>query len=194
MPGLSKPPTSDLIESISMPDSRSQIHLERFLQVLVGLPLSIVRNAADMKVFHFGEIQSHPSGRGTVGPYALHIQCPWRLVAKDTVLTGTSDRFVGPSEGTEVNDDDPRSGNLQLVRIASLLKGFDETTKSFVNTTEQLVVMAANADNFGGADLLLSGECRLQIFPDGSLEEDWRFVELQGRHIVIEGGRLRIDD
>jgi hypothetical protein len=54
--------------------------------------------------------------------------------------------------------------------------------------------MAANADNFGGADLLLSGNCRLQIFPDGSLEEDWRFVELQGRHIVIEGGRVRIDE
>ncbi|CDZ34664.1 Hypothetical protein NGAL_HAMBI1145_24480 [Neorhizobium galegae bv. officinalis] len=176
------------------PGTRNQIHLERVHQVLVGLPLSIVRNAADMKVFHFGEIQPHPSGRGTVGPYALHIQCPWRLVAKDKVLTGTSDRFVGPSEGTEVNDDDPRSGNLQLVRIASRLKGFDETTKSFVNTTAQLVVMAANADNFGGADLLLSGDCRLQIFPDGSLEEDWRFVELQGRHIAIKGGRVRIDE
>lgn len=46
----------------------------------------------------------------------------------------------------------------------------------------------------GGADLLLSGDYRLQIFPDGSLEEDWRFVELQGRHIVIEGGRVRIDE
>ncbi|EHH05405.1 hypothetical protein ATCR1_14781 [Agrobacterium tumefaciens CCNWGS0286] len=177
-----------------MPDNDSQILLESCLQVLVGLPLSIARNAADMKIFHFGGIQPHPSGRGTVGPYALHIQCPWRLVAKETVFTGTSDRFVGPAEGTEVNDDDPRSGNLQLIRIASLLKGYDETTKSFVNTAEQLVVIAAYADNLGGADLLLSGDYRLQIFPDGSLEEDWRFVELQGRHIVIEGGRVRIDE
>ena len=63
-----------------------------------------------------------------------------------------------------------------------------------MNTAEQLVVIAAYADNLGGADLLLSGDYRLQIFPDGSLEEDWRFVELQGRHIVIEGGRVRIDE
>jgi hypothetical protein len=177
-----------------MPHNHSQIRLESCLQVLVGLPLSIARNAADMKILHFGEIQPHPSGRGTVGPYALHIHCPWRLVSKDTVFTGTSDRFVGPVEGTEVDDHDPRSGNLQLIRIASLLKGYDETTKSFVNTAEQLVVIAAYADNLGGADLLLSGDYRLQIFPDGSLEEDWRFVELQGRHIVIEGGRVRIDE
>ncbi|MBP2461456.1 MULTISPECIES: hypothetical protein [unclassified Rhizobium] len=177
-----------------MPDNPSQIRLESCLQVLVGLPLSIARNAADMKIFHFGEIQPHPSGRGTVGSYALHIQCPWRLVVKDRVFTGTSDRFVGPAEGSEVDDDNHRSGSLQLIRIASLLKGYDETTKSFVNTTEQLIVIEAHADNVGGADLLLSGDYRLQIFPDGSLEEDWRFVELEGRHIVMEGGRVRIDD
>ena len=70
-----------------MPHNHSQIRLESCLQVLVGLPLSIARNATDMKIFHFGEIQPHPSGRGTVGPYALHIQCPWRLVSKDTVFT-----------------------------------------------------------------------------------------------------------
>ncbi|MFJ1312111.1 hypothetical protein [Agrobacterium sp. P15N1-A] len=176
-----------------MAENDNQTRLENYLQVLVGLPLSIARNAADMKVFHFGTVRPHPSGRGTVGAYALHVQCPWRFVDEKTVITGTSDRFVEPAEGTSTNDDDPKSGSLQLIKIASLLKGYDAETNSFVNATEQLVVIAVNTDNYGGADLLLSGGYRLQVFPDGSIGEDWRFVELQGRHVVIEGGRVQVD-
>lgn len=89
-----------------MAENDNQTRLENYLQVLVGLPLSIARNAADMKVFHFGTIRPHPSGRGTVGAYALHVQCPWRFVDEKTVSTGTSDRFVEPAEGTSTNDDD----------------------------------------------------------------------------------------
>ncbi|TCM53251.1 hypothetical protein C8J36_107214 [Rhizobium sp. PP-F2F-G48] len=178
----------------TMPDYDRQPLLEHSLQVLIGLPMSIARNAADMKVFHFGEIQPHPSGTGTVGLYALHIQCPWRLVSRDTVYTGTSDRLIGPADGKEVDNGDPRSGSLQDVKLASLLGGYDEKTRSFLNTSEQLIVTSVNVDSFGGADLLLSGDYRLQIFPDGSCEEDWRLVEMKGRHLVIEGGRLRIDD
>jgi hypothetical protein len=177
-----------------MPDNDNRTRLQSCLNSLVGLPLSIVRNAADMKVFHFGEIRQHPSGRGTVGAYALHIQCPWRIIANDTIVTGTSDRFVGPADGVEVNEGDPRSGSLQFIRIASLLKGYDEATKSFVNITDELIVTAVDTDQFGGAELLLSGDYRLQIFPDGSLAEDWRFIELQGEHVVVEGGQVRIDD
>ncbi|WP_312469605.1 hypothetical protein [Rhizobium sp.] len=147
-----------------------------------------------MKVFHFGDIRPHPSGRGTVGAYALHVQCPWRIVSDNTIVTGTSDRFLGAAEGQETDHDDPRSGSLQFARTESLLKGYDDATRSFVNVTDQLVVLAAHADGFGGADLLLSGDCRLQIFPDGSLAEDWRFVELEGLHVVVEGGQVRVDE
>lgn len=177
-----------------MSENNNRTRLQTCLQVLVGLPLSIARNAADMKVFHFGKVVPHPSGRGTVGSYALHVQCPWRFVDEKTIVTGTSDRFVGPTEGTEANDGDPKSGNLQLIKIASLLKGYDAETKSFVNATKQLFVIAVNTDNYGGADVSLSGGYRLQIFPDGSLGEDWRFVEIQGRHVVIEGGHVEFDE
>ena len=64
------------------------------LQALVGLKLSIARRAADMLVLHFGtirEVESRSlSGRkkdakkGTVGDYALHIQCAWRLFRPGT--------------------------------------------------------------------------------------------------------------
>ncbi len=159
------------------------------LQALVGLPLSIARDVADMKVLHFGVIRPHSSGRGTVGSHAFHIQCPWRIVTEEGVLTGASDRFAPPSEGAEVNDEDKRSGNLQRVRIQSLLNGYDSSTKSYVNATDNLVVISVSSDKWGGADLLLSGGYRLQIFPDSSLDEDWRVIETGGPHIVIEAGR-----
>ncbi len=174
-----------------MPVNHNQTRFESDLQVIVGLPLSIARDVADMKVFHFGKVMPHPSGRGTVGTYALHVQCPWRFVDERTIVTGASDHFVESTDEAEVHED-PRSGNLQRIKIESLLKGYDAETKSFVNVTEQLVVISVNTDKYGGADLLLSGGYRLQIFPDGSHGENWRFIEFEGRHAVIEGGQVRL--
>lgn len=175
-----------------MTESDIRLVLQATLQALVGLQLSIARDAASMKVFHFGDIRPHISGKGTVGAYALHVQCPWRIVSDDGVVTGASDRFVPPCEDAEVDDEDARLGNLQLVRIAALLKGYDTSTKSHVNSTDELVVTSVTSDKYGGAELLLSGGYRLQIFPDSSHEEDWRFIDVKGRHVVIEKGRASI--
>ena len=164
--------------------------LEEGLQSLVGLPLSIARDALDMKIFHFGPIRPHPSGRGTVGAYALHIQCPWRIVKNDQVVTGSSDRYLSAYE--HVDDEDPRSGNLQRVHLASLLQGYDAATKSLTNITDALIVLSTASDGYGGADLSLSGGYRLQIFPDGSRGEDWRFIKLQGRHLIVEAGQINV--
>jgi len=169
--------------------------LEAHMRVLIGLPLSIARNAADMKGFHFGSIRPHYSrtGRvGTVGQYALHIQCPWRIVGGDAIVTGSSDRFQGPREDIDYNDEDARGGSLQSVRLEELLKGFDASTSSFVNATENLVVQAVQADNYGGLDIALTGGLKLQIFPAGSNGEDWRFIDVEGGDIVIEAGRLSV--
>jgi hypothetical protein len=175
-----------------MTESDIRLVLQAALQALVGLQLSIAHDAASMKVFHFGDIRLHTSGKGTVGAYALHIQCPWRIVSYEGVVTGASDRFAPPCEGADVDDEDARSGNLQLVRIAALLKGYDTSTKSHVNSTDELVVTSVTSDKYGGAELLLSGGYRLQIFPDSSQEEDWRFIDLEGRHVVIEKGQASI--
>jgi hypothetical protein len=177
---------------MTRPDVRSLLHDS--LAALVGLQLSIARNAADMKVFHFGTIRPHASSSGTVGSHALHIQCAWRIVTENAVITGSADRFSPPSEGQEVNDGDPQSGNLQYVRIGALFKGYDSATRSHVNATDLLVVISVTSDPFGGADLLLSGGYRLQIFPDCSQGEDWRLIEVGGRHIVVEGGKVAAEE
>jgi hypothetical protein len=83
------------------------------LEQLVGLPLSIARDAAAMKNFQFGGIRPHPSGKGTVGQYALHLQCPWRIIATDGIVTGSSDYYEPAEVDGEVNRKDVEAGNLR---------------------------------------------------------------------------------
>jgi hypothetical protein len=71
------------------------MHLEVF-KVLLGLRLFVVRRAADMLVVHFGDIRPDPSGEGTVGDYALHVQCPWRFDGPVVTITGRDDVWNMP--------------------------------------------------------------------------------------------------
>ncbi len=63
------------------------------LKPLIGLPLSIARNAGNMKVLPFWEHTATPQWKGHFGEYALHIQCPWRIVQAGKILTGSQDFF-----------------------------------------------------------------------------------------------------
>src|SRR5262249_40376687 len=78
----------------------SSAHPMNAFDVLIGLRLSIVRRAADMLVLHFGDVRAHPSGEGTVGDYALHVQCSWRLDGPAGTVTGQGDlwEYAGPGE------------------------------------------------------------------------------------------------
>jgi hypothetical protein len=165
------------------------------LQPLVGLRLSIARNAAGMRIFHFGAIRPHRTGKGTVGAYALHLQCPWRIVGPDGIVTGSSDHNEPPTQGAEIDRNDPKAGTLQNVRLAALLGGYDSEARSHINATDALVVTAAAADPFGSVDISFTGDVRLQVFPDGSDGECWRFFEPSSdkAHFVVDGGRIALE-
>jgi hypothetical protein len=64
------------------------------LQPLIGLQLTIARRGADMRGFHFGPIRVVEGG--TVGDYALHVQCPWRIEGSQGIVTGRSDLWEPP--------------------------------------------------------------------------------------------------
>lgn len=164
------------------------------LQPLMGLKLTIARRAADLRGFHFGEIRRVP--KGTVGDYALHIQCPWRLEDGNGIITGRSDLWE-PAEDTSNIDwdiwDYDKNENLQDKLIADVLGGYDPDTRSFVNNGSYLIVEDIFTDNYGGVILFLSGGYRLVIFPAGSEGEDWRLLTgpgSGGHHFVISGGKI----
>lgn len=159
---------------------------------LVNLPLAIARDAGTMKNFQFGTVRPHPSGKGTVGDFALHVQCSWRIVKGDRIMTGSADYYQPAAEGEELNLEDRKLGNLQRKRLLELLGNYDDETRSHINKSLALNVTGVRADRFGGLDLTLSGGVSLQVFPNGSLSEDWRFFApgTEDPHLVLRGGKL----
>lgn len=161
-----------------------------------GLKLAISGNAGSMKVFHFGEIKPHPDGKGTIGQFALHIQCPWRIVTSNQILTGSADWWE-PSAHDAAGDletwtrERPTPSSQETV-LARLFGHYDAETKSYINDADQLVVQQVEADDFGGFKIHLSGGYRLEVFPDGIHGESWRLFEPgnDATHFIIEGGRF----
>jgi hypothetical protein len=165
--------------------------ITRSLSKLVGRPIAFARDAANMKNFGFGMIRPSPSGKGTIGEYALHLQCPWRIVGGEGTVTGFADYYEPADVNGEVDLKDGQAGNLQRKRLGDLLRSYDANTRSWLNGTDQLVVEGVIADDFGGFELKLSGNFCLQVFPDGSRGEDWRFFEPGTKdHLVIAAGRI----
>lgn len=166
------------------------------LEPLIGLKLSIARRAANLRNFQFGEIRKVDGG--TVGEYALHIQCAWRIEGLNGIVTGTIDLWEPVETGEDYNIetwDYDEDENLQDYQIGELLGGYDPETRSHVNDTNHLVVQDVEADNFGGVTIALSGGYRLILFPWGCQDEDWRFFKPSSGqdqpHFVVSGGKIR---
>ena len=170
-------------------DSEILLHLKP----LIGLKLSVARRAADLRNFQFGEIRPIP--KGTVGEYALHIQCPWRIEGPFGIVTGSSDLWMPAVIEPDFDQDTwnfDTSENLQDRRLAELLKGYDPDTRSLVNQTENLVVQSISADAYGSVIIVLSGGYKLVLFHAGTDGEDWRVFRpaIDESHFVISGGRI----
>ncbi len=168
-------------------------HITRSLLQLVGLTLSVARDAGSMKNFQFGNVGPHPFGKGTIREFALHIQCSWRIVGREGIVTGSADYYEPVEAGAEVDVNDSDARNLQQERLGALLRSYDKSTRSLVNSTAQLMVQSVLVDDFGGFELELSGGFRLQVLPDGSREENWRFFApgSEDGHMVISGGEAK---
>jgi hypothetical protein len=87
------------------------------------------------------------------------------------------------------------SGNLQDLRMQAFLGGRDATTGSAANLGSLLVVESVAADDYGGAELRMSGGHRLVLFPAGTRGEDWRVFrpKRDDPHFVISGGKAETD-
>lgn len=69
------------------PSTRQQVVTA--LSQIIGLPLTAARRAADMRTFQFGTLREVE--RGSVGDFALHVQCPWRIEGPAGIVTGRLD-------------------------------------------------------------------------------------------------------
>jgi hypothetical protein len=69
----------------------------KHLKPLIGLKLSIARRAASLSNFQFGPVRAVDGG--TLGEYALHVDCPWRIERPHGIMTGWLDLWE-PAEET----------------------------------------------------------------------------------------------
>ncbi|HET9906022.1 MAG TPA: hypothetical protein VFQ23_05265 [Anaerolineales bacterium] len=191
--------------------SSTKAEIKKHLDQLVGLPLSIARRAANMLVLHFGTIREVEGRRlsrkkrkdkkGTVGDFALHIQCPWRLENSEGIITGRGDLYLSAETGNYFDDDeeddsfDKQGMNLQDRKMGELLQGIDPITGSYMNVTNFLIVESIESDDFGEATIYLSGGYRLRIFPSSSTVEHWRLFQpaTEEKHFVVEGSEVEAE-
>lgn len=161
------------------------------VEPLIGLKLSVARRAADMRGFHFGDMQEVDDG--TIGQYALHVSCPWRIDGPKGIVTGRIDLWEHISGNPMPDEWEPSiDDNLQDLQLSKLLGGFDVKTRSHVNISEWLVVEHVHVSNVGDLDISLSGGYRLVVFPGGSKNEAWRIFEPDkgSPHFVVEGNKV----
>ncbi len=162
------------------PSTRQQVVAK--LSQIIGLPLTAARRAADMRTFQFGTLQ--PVERGSVGDFALHVQCPWRIEGPDGIVTGRLDLWepVEDNAPFDENWDYEESPNLQDARLERWLAEHEQS----------LVVKSVDADECGGASITFGGGFVLRIFPAGTRGEDWRLFRPKtgAPHLVISGGEV----
>lgn len=156
------------------------------LDILIGLRLSIIRRAADMLVLHFGDVRPHSSGVGTVGAYALHVQCPWRLDGPTKTVTGSSDLWIYAGTGERPENWSYDDGlSLQDKKFADLFAR-DEETRSWINDSDRLVVAATQQTKLGEVKLDFVNQFAISIFPTSAVSEAWRFFAPDSdRHLVF---------
>jgi hypothetical protein len=157
------------------------------LKVLVGLRWWSIGRVVNLVWLAFGQRRKIRSFRGnwkSVGDWALHLQCGWRIGGPQGLLVASDDRFLPTGDPKKFPkkwkwDTGP---NRFDERVASL---FPETTEGFG------VVQNVRGDHFGGAQLKLTNGLQIDIFPsdtlDGEDDEHWRLFQptRKSKHFVV---------
>jgi hypothetical protein len=107
------------------------------------------------------------------------------MVTPYRIVTGSTDRWepADPDpDWTEWDPEDRSSPSLQEKRLAELFEGCDAGA---------LLVSAVSADDWGGAEILLTADYTLQLFPASTSEcvhsEHWRLFrpDTDEGHFVV---------
>lgn len=154
------------------------------LIALIDQPATGMGRALDMGIIEFGEPLDEP-GRTSSSAFALHINCPFRLVMDGRMLVGSEDmKWLARDvmHGFALDNDrsvyDTRVERIDAVFVTSRPK-----------------VRAVNISPIGDVRLDLEDGLLVELFVASSRSsEAWRFFRRHGEHYVFpenEGGNLK---
>lgn len=160
---------------------KSAEQLTHALAPLVGLPLLYATQAAAMLSLGFGAARDVSAGlRGTetktVGDYALHVDCAWRLLFRRQVFVGSGDYGTYAAE--------QRWGSARL-------EGLIEAHRDAPLVVKTVAVAPAGASRLG-----FDHGYTLEVSPDRSCHEEfWRIWswDERGNHFVVEGTDFQLE-
>jgi hypothetical protein len=170
---------------------RSEI--ESSLQVLIGLPLLKVVRAADLEMFDFGNprtVTNFSDKTVTIGEYALHVPCAWRIRDSARIIVASRDRYEPAEEieDTENFDWDKPGANLCDRKMRQFLADAEEGSQ---------IVTHVESDNVGSLRILLSTGVMIEVFPDDSADDEyseyWRFFKRRSEadHMIVANGAIK---
>ncbi|GAA3633548.1 hypothetical protein GCM10022267_20360 [Lentzea roselyniae] len=116
-----------------------------------------------------------------VAEYALHVQCPWRVLDGDQLVTGSYDvHQPGPGwTGDGEFDWDVQGANRFDARAGKLTAYL---------AAEPVVVTSAEVTAWGDLTISLSDDFRIDVLRTGSVRhEEWRFFRpyRDDDHVVV---------
>lgn len=160
------------------------------LSRLIGQQVNYIGRASNMLDIHFGEdvVVTTRLGTKTVGTYALHVQCPWRIInlSKKGIHLGSLD-FYSPSDKVKAGQNFSYKSFTWDVRGQNL---FDEKAQKWFSGLEGVTVTAAKMNRFGDAKIDLSNGDRIEMFVTATDKgECWRLFlsEKSTTELIVEG-------
>ena len=153
----------------------------------VGLPWWAMGRVVDLVWLQFGRRRRVRTFRGNwkfVGDWALHLQCAWRIGGPQGLLVASDDRFSPAGNPDKV----PKKWKWDTGP-----NRFDERVKRFFSENPEGfgVVQRVQGDRFGGAQLKLTNNLMIEIFPSDTLnreeDEHWRLFQpsRKAKHFVV---------
>lgn len=153
------------------------------LNSIIEKPLRYIKRCSDMIDIGFGDMIKvlTPRGKTQIKPeFALHIQCPLRVIIEGTIVVGSEDIYISNDTAEGLLDSDALGSTRFDVIIDTLnsymgheyvnnvvISSFGDITIELTNLTIQALVVGSNED------------------------EDWRFLELTGdKKHVVKCGKL----
>ena len=127
---------------------------------LVGLTAWGFDRASDILMVQFGEARASESGTRTVGAYAFHVSCAWRLTDNGAIAVASGDLFTpaDPDADLETFAWDEPGANWWDARMQAFLAA----------RASPLVVSTFVCDDVSGVRLVFSDGAELEVFPNSS--------------------------